>query len=186
MSAGHQRLFGAMREQAAAVGRQRAITRLGTIDSFNPATYAAKVALQPEGTVTGWLPVATLWVGNGWGLFAPPSRGDQVTVEFQEGSWDAGIVLGRLFSVKAAPQAVPSGELWLVHQTGGAVKLTNDGKVLVNSTAEIDVGNLALAVKRLLHEDFIALYNGHRHAGGAVPDVQASIASHATAILKGN
>jgi uncharacterized protein (DUF2345 family) len=34
---------------------------------------------------------------------------------------------------------VPSGEFWLVHQSGSFLKFTNDGKVSVNSASDLDL-----------------------------------------------
>ena len=42
--------------------------RCGLVASFNPQTYCAKVMIQPENTLTGWLPILSSWVGPGWGL----------------------------------------------------------------------------------------------------------------------
>jgi hypothetical protein len=49
-------------------------TRHGIIDAYDPNAYAVKVTLQPDDTLTDWLPLKSPWVGNGWGLFCPPSR----------------------------------------------------------------------------------------------------------------
>lgn len=109
--------------------------RMGVVRSYDPVNYCAKVEKQPGGELTGWLPVLTLWGGNGWGLFAPPSPGDVVKILFQEGGKEAGIVLGRFFSTVTRPLAVPAGEFWLVHKEGAALKLTNDGTLTLADKA---------------------------------------------------
>lgn len=109
--------------------------RMGIVRSYDPVNFCAKVEKQPGGELTGWLPVLTLWGGNGWGLFAPPSPGDVVKILFQEGGREAGIVLGRFFSTVTRPLPVPAGEFWLVHRLGAAVKLTNDGKLALADKA---------------------------------------------------
>jgi phage baseplate assembly protein gpV len=119
----------AIRAQAGVMSGATGQVRCGTVQSFDPATYCAKVTLQPEGVLSGWLPVAANWVGAGWGMVAPPSPGQQVVVLAQEGYADHGIVLGGLFSLSAQPPQAPSGELWLVHQAGSYLKLHNDGTV---------------------------------------------------------
>ena len=68
-------LFNAIRAQGALQDGQSGQARCGIVQSFDPATYCAKVTLQPENVLTGWLPIATAWVGAGWGLAAPPSPG---------------------------------------------------------------------------------------------------------------
>lgn len=123
-------LQNAMRLQAqAAAASSRAEPRIGLVSGYDPNRYAVKVTLQPEGNETGWIPLGAVWVGNGWGLFAPPSLGDQVEVSFLEGSSEAGCALLRFFNDVDQPLAVPSGELWIVHKKGGLFKLLNTGAV---------------------------------------------------------
>jgi hypothetical protein len=122
---------------------------MGIVDSYDPQLYCAKVRLQPENpdnpehSLTGFLPIATEWVGNGWGLVCPPSAGDVVDVHFQEDGKNAGYVSKRFYSSVTLPPMVdgagaPSGEFWLVHQSGSFLKFTNDGKVSVNSNSDMD------------------------------------------------
>lgn len=103
----------------------RATNRQGTVDGYDPGNYAIRVMLQPDGTLTDWIPLKSAWVGNGWGLFLPPSIGDLVEVSFQEA--DAGVGSGgwRFFNNVDRPLPVPSGEAWLVHKSGASIKLTN-------------------------------------------------------------
>lgn len=131
-------LMNTMRAQAALASSGRASVRLGIVSSYDHANYCAKVRVQPEDTETGWLPVTSPWIGNGWGMFAPPTPGDLVEVQFQEDSFEAGFVVGRFYNDSDRPLDVPSGEFWLVHQSGSFIKLMNDGKLLVNGHAEID------------------------------------------------
>jgi phage baseplate assembly protein V len=127
--AGH--LQNAMRLQAMMQYSGRAQTRYGLVSSFDPDRYCAKVTLQPSGKETGWLPVGTPWAGNGWGFFAPPPIGAQVKIEFPEGVTDVGVVTLSFYNDDDRPLSVPSGEIWLVHQTGASIKLTNAGNVEV-------------------------------------------------------
>lgn len=107
----------------------RASTRVGIVTSFDPGSYSAVVKLQPDGSLTGWLPVVSPWVGNGWGLFAPPVPGDLVEVQFQEDNIEAGFVCQRFYNDADRPLPCPSGEFWLVHQSGSMLKFHNDGTV---------------------------------------------------------
>lgn len=169
---------------------QLSINRVGTVTSYDPGNYAAKVQLLPEAVETGWLPVMSTWVGNGWGLFAPPTPGDLVDVQFIDGDIGQGLVSLRYFYDSARPLNVPSGEFWLVHKSGAYLKLTNDGKVSINAAAEIDVGNLGNTLHTLVTDAFVALFNNHTHndAQGGVTGVPNSTmgASHLTAVLKAN
>ena len=113
--------------------QQRLISqpRVGIISSSDNITSTVRVLLQPEGVLTGWLPVMTVWSGTGWGLSCPLSPGDQVILIFQEGSVDHGIVLGTLYSDKTNAPEARIGELVLKHQSGTSIKLTNEGRVLI-------------------------------------------------------
>lgn len=131
-------MLNAMRREAMQVMAERASTRIGTVKSYDPNNYTARVSIEPEGNLTGWIPVLSQWVGNGWGMFAPPSEGDQVEVQFQEDDHNSAIACARFFTDTARPLAVESGEFWLVHKDGAFIKLKNGGKLLVNSNVEID------------------------------------------------
>lgn len=186
------RLQNIMRLQAMLAASGMAQTRFGLITSYDPKNYCAKATLQPGGQETGWLPVKTLWAGNGWGLFMPPPVGSQVEILFQEGSVDVGVIQGLVFSTADAPLNVPAGEAWLVHQSGSFFKLTNDGKLSMNSTAEIDIGNLGQTLHTIVIDTFQALFNGHTHSGvqagsaNSGPPNQQMGSSHLSAILKAN
>lgn len=131
-------LLNTMRQQSDMEGGARAMVRLGTVSGYDPGSYCAKVKIMPEGNETGWLPIVSPWIGNNWGLFAPPSIGDAVEVQFQEDDFEAGFVCQRFYNDTDRPLSVESGEFWLVHKSGAFFKLTNDGKVLINGHTEID------------------------------------------------
>lgn len=130
-------LLNAMRAQADMAGSGRASVRLAIVSSYDPGNYCAKVRIQPEDTETGWLPVVSPWVGNGWGLFAPPMPGDMVEVQFQEDDIEAGFVCQRFYNDTDRPLTVPSGEFWLVHKSGSFLKFHNDGTVELNAAGTL-------------------------------------------------
>ncbi len=142
----------AARREAARVMAQLALTRVGIISSYDPETYSAKVFIQPENTESGWLPISTPWSGNGWGVFAPPTAGDIVEVQFQEGDKEAGIIGLRHYGNVLRPLPVPSGEFWLVHKSGSFLKFLNDGSVELNAQGDLNAtvggqANLTVAGK---------------------------------------
>lgn len=163
-----------MRREGERAAGQRALVRMGVVSSYDPARYAAKVKIQPEGFETGFLPVSTPWVGNGWGMFAPPSPGDVVDVHFQEGGRNAAFVALRFFGDAANPVAVPSGEFWLVHQSGSFVKLKNDGTIELKAPTVTVTGNLHVTGDILAGGD-IADLNG---AKGTVQNIRTVYDSH--------
>lgn len=159
----------ALKAHAGAMDQATGQARFGLVTSVDPRNATARVTLQPENVLTGWLPVLSPFVGAGWGMVCPPSPGDQVLVIAQEGDAEHGIIVGRAFSQSApAPQAA-SGEFWLVHKSGSFLKLLNDGTVQVKGDLHVDGdmfdrhGSLAQ-----LRGD----YNTHRHGGGALPSPQ--------------
>lgn len=126
-----ERFLNVMKAHAAALDRAQGQPRFGLVASADPARYAVRVSLQPEGVLTGWLPVLSQWVGAGWGMACLPAPGDQVLVLPQDGEAEHGVVVGSAYSDSALPPAAPAGELWLVHRSGAALHLAGDGTVRV-------------------------------------------------------
>lgn len=116
-----------VRRAASEAGQSQATTRHGTISSYDPDNYAVRVELQPDGTLTGWIPLKAIWAGNGWGAFFAPAIGTAVEIDFQEADGGVGSAGLSFFNDVERPLSVPSGEFWLVHESGASVKLTNDG-----------------------------------------------------------
>ena len=130
-------LMNIMRREAQKVVGTRASVKKGIVTGYDSTNYCAKVSLMPEGTETGWLPIGSEWAGNGWGLFAPPSIGDMVQVDFDEGDRQSGSITKRFFNDEDRPLDCPSGEFWLVHKSGSLLKFTNDGDVIVDSARDL-------------------------------------------------
>ena len=131
------RLLNALRTQSSALDQAVAQPRFAIVSSVDPKTGNARVMLQPEGALSGWLPVLSPWTGTGWGMCCPPSPGDQVLVLSQEGIADHGIIVGRAYSQTQQCPNVSAGEFWLVHASGSSVKLTNSGTIEINGPLAI-------------------------------------------------
>nr|WP_214692541.1 phage baseplate assembly protein V [Variovorax paradoxus] len=112
-------------------------TRHGVVDAYDPATFSVKVKLQPSGVLSGWIPIKSLYVGNGWGLFAAPTIGDSVQIDCQEGGLDAGVMAGSFFNDVDRPLPVPSGEFWLKHKSGSLLKFLNNGDVELETARDL-------------------------------------------------
>src|SRR5260363_12451 len=54
-------LMNAFKSVAQQATQSRAATRHGIVTSYDPKTYAVKVQLQPEGVLTGWIPLKSAW-----------------------------------------------------------------------------------------------------------------------------
>lgn len=139
--------------------------RFGLVSSFDPAAYAARVLIQPENVLTGWLPIVSAWVGAGWGLAAPLTPGAQVLVIAQEGDAEHGVIIGAVWSAVDVPMPVPAGELWLRHKSGSFVKLLNDGTIGIQATTVNISGDLVvtgdISDKNGLHGTLAALRNAY-------------------------
>jgi phage baseplate assembly protein gpV len=155
-----ERFLNAIKMHADALVQAQAQPRFGTIKSVDPNIGTARIILQPEGVLSGWLPVLSAWAGDGWGMICPPAPGDQVLVLAQEGAAEHGIIVGRIFSNQHRPPAAPSGEMWLVHQTGSYIKLLNDGTIQINGNLHVagDVYDSQGCLSRLRNH-----YDVHTH-----------------------
>ncbi len=131
-----------LKSQASQLDQGWAQPRLGVVASVDPASFTARVTVQPEGVLTGWLPIASAWVGAGWGLACLPAPGDQVLVLWQEGDAEHGIVALRLWSNVAAAPPAPVGEFWIVHKSGSFLKLANDGSIQSSAGTWTHTGSL--------------------------------------------
>ena len=142
--------------QDAAIGQPR----FAKVTSVDPDAGTVRVQLQPEGVLTGWLPILSPWVGAGWGISCPPSPGDQVLVLPQEGDAENGVVIGRAWSETAAAPPTPVGELWLTHRSGSFVRLLNDGTIAMHGDLHVDgdVFDKHGSLAQLRNH-----YNEHRH-----------------------
>lgn len=201
-----EELLNAVRREAARTHARTAQPRMAIVSSYNPDTYAVKVKLMPEGVESGWTPVAASQVGNGWGVFSPPSIGDQVVVIFQEGAGGSPVVIGSVYSDEDRPvvsdiQGTPQGETRIVNQSGARIRLLKNGQmeirqkagtqVLLNPDGSVDinapvirVGGLGATFRTLVTQAFQAIYNTHSHGGGPPPTPQMTSA-HLTTNLTG-
>lgn len=132
-----ERLSNAIKSHAAGLDQTAGQIKFGTITSVNFQNATARVLIQPDGVLSGWLPVLSQWVGSGWGMVCPPNPGDQVLLVPQEGDIEQGIIIGRSFSNKQRPPEVPAGEFWLVHQSGSFLKLCGDGTIRMSGDLHV-------------------------------------------------
>lgn len=124
-----ERTLNIIKTHAAALDNAQARARFALVTSVDPANATARVALQPEGVLTGWLPILTPSAGSSWGIWCPPAPGDQVLVLAQEGDAEQGVIVGRAFSLDDLPPPAAAGELWLVHGSGSSIRLLNSGTI---------------------------------------------------------
>jgi hypothetical protein len=166
-------LINHLKAQAAQLDRGWAHPRLGLVTSVDSNTYTARVTIQPEGVLTGWLPIAAGWIGSGWGMVCAPLPGDQVVVLWQEGDAEQGMIVGRLWSNVALPPVAPTGEFWLIHQSGCFLKLHNDGSIESQGSTWAHSGDLHVSGD--VYDGYGPLsglrahYNEHTHLPSEIP-----------------
>lgn len=203
-----EEVMNAVRREAARTHARTAQPRMAIVSSYNPETYSVKVKLMPEGIETGWAPLASQQVGNGWGLFSPPSIGDQVVVVFQEGSGGSPVVIGSIYNDEDRPvvgdiQGTPDGEARIVNQSGARIRLLKNGQieirqkagtqVLLNPDGSVDInapvvraGALGALFRKLVMDNFMATYNSHTHpANNTPPNSGLMTTAHLTTNLTG-
>jgi uncharacterized protein involved in type VI secretion and phage assembly len=137
------------REAAAAAQRQHGAVM--SVTSYDPDRHAVKGTLHPHDVETGWVPVGTLGVGDGFGVVVGPCIGDQLSVEFQNGDHNTPIIKQRLFSDKAKPPRVESGEVMIITKFGHRILLTKDGKMVIEAKNDtqfnVTEGKLDITIK---------------------------------------
>lgn len=195
-----------IRQQASIVNNSRSLSDIGIVTGYNPDTYSVTVELYPEtadspSLQTGFIPLQTPWAGDGWGLFAPPNIGDMIEIHYPTGSLQTPYASLRNFNFGSRPLSVPSGEFWLVHQTGSFIKLTNDGNLAISSTtvinvtapvvnidsAEVNLGSGTLGA--LLSATAATAFDNHTHTGsfsGVTSTPSTSMATDVTANVFGS
>jgi hypothetical protein len=133
-----QAILNQMKFQAALNGNSSVTALRGLVTGFNPQAWKITVTFYPltdeDGYAAGTveIPLASTWVGNGWGAYFAPALNTQVTILFENSDYQ--IPIGMLFNFDSDNnplQGVQSGEAWLAHQSGSVIKLTNDGNVSV-------------------------------------------------------
>jgi uncharacterized protein involved in type VI secretion and phage assembly len=109
--------------------------RHALVTSYDPDKHLAKVTYQPEGQESGWLPIETGHIGDGYGIATGlqpgdgKEKGDQVIVRFQEGDFESGKIVQRVHSDDQKPPKVESGEtvIWTRFQKSEGGPESADG-----------------------------------------------------------
>ncbi len=175
-------LLNAHKLTAQGIASRTATPRYGIVQSVDPANHAAKVTVQPEGVLTGWLPILSHSIGNGWGIVSLPQPGTQVMLTPQEGDGEEWAVAGRVFDTEALPPSVPAaingsasnaqpGEIALVGAAGAVLRLCADGSIYLQGNVNV-AGNLVvsgdISDKNAAHGTLDVLrqdYDQHIHGG---------------------
>lgn len=140
---------------------RQARTRIGIVTSYDPNRHAAKVTLQPEGVESGWLPIVTGHVGNGFGVAIGLTPGDQVDVGYFENDPEAPRITGRIHSDQERPPVAQSGEI-VVQTKNAVIKIDQSDNITITTS-----GTIALTSAHLTHNG-VNIGSTHVH-GGVTP-----------------
>lgn len=127
----------ALKRSAGQMDRQAGAQQKGILTSYNPNNYTGRVLLQPDNTLTGWLPVRCAMAGNGYGLVCGPVPGMQATIEPDQDDPGNYEITGFTFPWQGGvlPPPVPAGEIWAMGQGGSFIKLNAAGQAIIQDKA---------------------------------------------------
>jgi uncharacterized protein involved in type VI secretion and phage assembly len=125
-------------EIARALASQPGI-KAAEVSAYDPKRHAIKAMLKPDGIETGWFPMHTSHVGNGFGVTMGPNIGDQIVVGFLGHNMNNPVHLGRLHSDKEQPPTVNAGEMLMKDQNGNSIKFTASG-IAINGNVDFSNG----------------------------------------------
>lgn len=121
-----------------AVGR----ARHALVTAVDPATHSVKIAIQPEGIVSGWIPDPGLACA-GLRICCPAEIGTQVLVVPVEGDAEHPVIVGRLFDATMTPPSSPAtgkpvapGEIGVFLKDGTYVHVT-EGTIFMKGTLSV-------------------------------------------------
>ncbi|KAA5609646.1 hypothetical protein [Rhodovastum atsumiense] len=146
--------------------------RWGIVRSVNAADQTVRVLIQPEGVLSGWLPVVQAAASGGWGVTALPMPGDMARLE-PDG--DSFAVTGFAHNDGNRPPAPPNapgsggapstgkaeavaGEVILQHRSGSVIRLCADGTIYSRGTWRHD-GDMTVNGNMTADLDVKALQN---------------------------
>jgi phage baseplate assembly protein gpV len=137
-----------IRDEIERVLSRRAPARIGRVVSYDEENHRVKVRLEPwvpgdeeedeNGMESGWIPIASMWAGPGWGLFSPPLIGSQVELHFVNGNYNAPFAVGRFWDASHPPlSGVKQGELVARHESGSQFKFHENGDVSLHVEGDL-------------------------------------------------
>ncbi len=140
-----------MRREAERILSVKTFPRFGVVQNYDPNTYKAKVLIQPENILSGWLPISSEYVGSGFGLFVAPAPGDTVLCQFADGDFGMGVIgSGKIFLPTMPPVPCPPGQVMLVHSSETYLKILSSGELDMNVVGNLNMtvaGNLTATVQ---------------------------------------
>lgn len=123
---------------------------IGIIQSVDPLRHLARVTVQPDNVLSGWLPLATPVIG--WQML--PAIGSQAVIVPRDGDKRNGVIVAYAYSNPNPPPQVPNApgggnvplagtEQVLTGPGGSALRFCADGSVYVQGALKL-AGNVSV------------------------------------------
>jgi Type VI secretion system/phage-baseplate injector OB domain len=117
------------------------------VDSYDPATHAAKFKLMPDSmdqaVITGWVPLHTPQTGNNYGWHQPPNIGDHGWLDFHEDDREGATFTGAAFNDQLKPLQTQAGELQYQTIWGHTIYFKQDGSLTFKNGNKSGAGGTA-------------------------------------------
>ncbi|GEP00627.1 phage baseplate assembly protein V [Methylobacterium haplocladii] len=120
-----------IRRESSYADASRAPIRIAEVTSYNEDSHSVVLKYMPEGNSSGWVPLGSAHIGNGFGIAIGPNIGDQFVVAHIEGDHNTPVIISRIYSDKQKPPKVKAGEMLLMHGTKGSMLFDKDGGITV-------------------------------------------------------
>lgn len=132
-------LLDIIRDEVATVSSMRNWKGTVLVTGYDPKKHAIKGILVPHEVETGWIPIGSSSIGNGYGDAMGPKvgdpqklDGDQFNVEFDNGDPNTPIATHRIFSDTDVPPTVQAGEMMRRHEKGQQLFFNQAGDAILS------------------------------------------------------
>lgn len=131
------------------IASQQSATKVfayGEISSYDEKLHRVRVSFpvlrDEEGNqeLSPWMPLSSVWVGNGFGMQVAPIGGEQCIVELVESQHGVHVCANLLYNISSPPPGgLTAGEALMQHQTGSFLKFHSNGDIETNTQGNVIV-----------------------------------------------
>lgn len=133
-------------KQLAAQQTESRVFAYGHISSYDVNLHRVRVTFpalrDEEGNqeISPWMPLSSIWVGNGFGIQIAPIGGEQCIVELVENQHGVHVCANLLYNASSPPPGgLTAGEAIIKHQSGSFLKFHANGDVETNAQGNVNV-----------------------------------------------
>lgn len=139
-----------MRGHAESVVSQIAQDQMGIVESYDPSSAAVKVLIQPDGVLSGWIPLG-VGAAGGTTFNIVPNIGDQVMIHNVQGDGENYVVSHSVHSNTDVPpnatatgQPAQAGDFHMKNSAGAEVYIPAGSNTIHLSGAVMIQGNVSI------------------------------------------